>query len=180
MSLDRDTALVYYGDPVLRSSCRTVVPGEPGLSELVDDLFQAMHKHNGVGLAAPQTGDRRRVLVTAAPGYKRGTGRLALLNPVILDTGGADIPFEEGCLSFPGIYRLVTRPTWAIVRYQDPAGETRVLEDGGLLARIILHEIDHLDGVLFIDHLSFWRRRDVRLRMWLRRMFGLIPNGVIF
>lgn len=179
MTLATDRALAFYGNPVLRSRCEPVQPDEPGLSGLIEDMFTAMQRHDGVGLAAPQVGDLRRVIVTAAPGYKRARGRLTLLNPELLTTGGPTTVFDEGCLSFPGLYRNVRRPSEAAIRYQDTSGETHILEDKGLLSRIIQHEIDHLDGVLFIDHLSAWGRRDVQLRMRLRRILGQLPNGAI-
>ena len=86
------------------------------------------------------------------------------------------MPFEEGCLSFPGIYRYVTRPERVRVRYVDVKGESRELDDDGILARVVQHEMDHLDGILFIDHLGAWERWGVQWRMALRRV-GLVIRG---
>ncbi len=165
--------LVLYGDRRLRRICRSPEPGEPGLDALVQDMTQLMRRHRGVGLAAPQLGDDRRVVVVQ-PDLAGRRPPLVMLDPVLEDTGGPPVRFEEGCLSFPGIYRRIVRPRSAVVRYRDPDGATRWLRDDGLAARIALHELDHLDGVLMVDHLDSWRRFGVELRLGLRR---LRPGG---
>ena len=174
MGADGPPRLVFYGDERLRRKCRDVVPGDPGLPELVAGMARLMGRHHGVGLAAPQVGDDRRVVLVAPPD-RDWTEPLALVNPVLAAVSDATGLFEEGCLSFPGIYRLVRRPRAATVRYVDLDGVAREFTDDGLLARIALHEIDHLDGVLFVDHLSPWTRAGVDLRMKLRSWGGMQP-----
>ena len=168
MSGGEDRRLVYYPDSRLRAVCRAVEPGSPGLVELTEAMADLMRRYNGVGLAAPQVGDDRRIVVINAPGYASDHGRRVMLNPVIESLSDDREPFEEGCLSFPRIYHDVMRPGAVRVAYQDLDGASCSLEDDGMLARIVQHEIDHLDGVLFIDHLSPWRRTEVDLRMRLR------------
>lgn len=173
MDGDAPRRLVLYGDRRLRRVCRSPEPGEPGLDALVRDMLDLMRRHRGVGLAAPQVGDDRR-LVVVQPDLSGRRPPLVMLDPVLEEAGGPATPFEEGCLSFPGIFRRISRPRSAVVRYRDPAGATRWLRDDGLAARIALHELDHLDGILMVDHLGPWRRFGVELRLGLRR---LRPKG---
>jgi peptide deformylase len=166
---DTPRRLVLYGDRRLRATCRSPEPGEPGLDDLVRDMIGIMRRHRGVGLAAPQLGDDRRVIVVQ-PDLSGRRPPLVMIDPVLEESGGGPAAFEEGCLSFPGIYRWVVRPRAAVVRYRDPDGATRWLRDDGLAARVALHELDHLDGILLVDHLGPWRRFGVELRMGLRRL----------
>ncbi len=165
--------LVLYGDRRLRLVCRSPEPGEPGLDELVADMLLIMRRHRGVGLAAPQLGDERRVVVVQ-PDLAGKRPPLVMLDPVLEETGGPSTGVAAGGLSSPGIYRRSARPRAAVVRYRDPDGATRLLRDDGLAARIALHEMDHLDGILMVDHLGPWRRFGVELRLGLRR---LRPTG---
>jgi len=146
-----------------------VEPGDAGLGELVRDMRRIMQQEQGVGLAAPQAGDDRRVVLVRYP-EDPPAGARVLVNPVIVQVSSDLVPFEEGCLSYPGVYRIVRRPRSITVRYQDIDGHPQELEDESFLARVIQHEIDHLDGVLFVDHLSLWNRFTVRLRMLAWRM----------
>ncbi len=148
--------ILRYGDPRLRLHCRDVAAGEDA-RELAGALWAALDDAGGVGLAAPQIGDRRRVIIARDPAAPR-TRSLTMVNPVLTATEGPRVWFEEGCLSFPGLYVRVRRPRRVTVDYQDLDGTPRRLEDDTLLARIVQHEIDHLDGVLYIDHLAAWRR----------------------
>lgn len=155
--------ILIYGDQRLRRSCRRVDPAENDLPGLIAEMRRLMRRNRGVGLAAPQVGDDRRVVVIDPPGRGRGSG-MVLLNPEIVDVSQDTAPFEEGCLSFPDIYRRVDRPRAVVLRWTDPDGSERTAADDGILARIAQHEVDHLDGVLFIDHLSPWERFRVRAR----------------
>lgn len=163
MTDPRHTArgILTYGDDRLRAVCRAVGPDED-VDDLAADLVRTLHEGRGVGLAAPQIGDRRRVIVCRPP----ADGTLVMINPVIETHGGGSVPFEEGCLSFAGLFLTVHRPRMIRVRYRDRGGCDRVLEDAGLLARIVQHEVDHLDGILFIDRVPCWRRW---LAVWPRR-----------
>jgi peptide deformylase len=148
--------ILRFGDARLRLRCRDVGPGEDA-RDLADALWAALDAAGGVGLAAPQIGDLRRVIIARDPAAPRARS-LTLVNPVLTATEGPRVWFEEGCLSFPGLYVRVRRPRRVTVTYQDPDGTPRQLADDTLVARIVQHEIDHLDGVLYIDHLAAWRR----------------------
>jgi peptide deformylase len=156
--------ILHYGDPLLRRRCRPFAPGDPAAVALAAELWGRLG-HDGVGLAAPQIGDDRRLIVIADPRRDRRQ-RLVLVNPQLVGTSGPREPFEEGCLSFPGLYLTIRRPRGVRLRYHDLGGNQRQLADDGLLARIIQHEVDHLDGVLFCDRLPGPTRALLSLRLW--------------
>jgi len=158
--------LVRWGDQALRRRCRAVAPGDPELMALVAGMWRLMLGRNGVGLAAPQVGDGRRVIVIRDPRRGGRPERLVLVNPVIEQRDPVRQSREEGCLSFPGLYLRLARPRAIVVSYEDVEGRPQRLAAEGLLACIVQHEIDHLDGVVFIDHLSAWRRRLLWWRLW--------------
>ena len=135
------------GDEVLSKVCRPVDKFDARLAELLDDMYETMQEANGVGLAAPQIGIRRRVVVIDV-----GEGALELINPEILEVSEELEEDCEGCLSFPGKYGMVKRPVYVKVRAQDRNGVAFEMEGEGLLARAFCHEIDHLDGVVFLTH----------------------------
>ena len=137
--------IVEYGDPVLRKVCRTQLNFDERLHQMLDDMAETMYKAEGVGLAAPQIGILRRVCVIDV-----GEGIFELINPVIVETDGEQCG-EEGCLSLPGKSKTVTRPNKVTVRAQNRYGENIVVTGEELFARALCHEIDHLDGVLYID-----------------------------
>ena len=132
-------------DEVLRKKCKPVKEITPNLLTLLDDMADTMYEANGVGLAAPQVGILKRVVVIDV-----GEGLLELINPVILETSGSQID-DEGCLSVPGKYAPVERPYYAKVEAMDRDGNTFIIEGEELMARALCHEIDHLDGILYID-----------------------------
>jgi peptide deformylase len=148
-----------YGDPVLRRRARPVEAVTPELRRLIDDMVETMRAESGIGLAAPQVGASVRLMVVAE-GESRREAR-ALVNPAIVDRGGA-VTAEEGCLSLPGIWAPVTRSAWVRLRAQDLDGTPLELTARGLKARVFQHELDHLDGVLFIDHLDPATRRQIK------------------
>ena len=137
--------MIYPKDKVLRKKSRPVEEFDRKLSLLLDDMAKTMYRANGVGLAAPQVGRLLRVAVIDA-----GTGLLKLVNPEIIAAEGEQQE-EEGCLSIPGIRGIVKRPAKVKVKAYNEKGELFEEEGNGLLARAFCHEIDHLDGVLFID-----------------------------
>ena len=137
--------IVKHGDPVLRKTSRTVLNVDERLALVLDDMKDTMYDADGVGLAAPQVGILRRVCVIDI-----GEGLLELVNPVIIEAEGEQQE-TEGCLSLPGNYKTTSRPAKVKVRAQNRNGETVIYEGEGLLARAFCHELDHLDGVLFID-----------------------------
>jgi len=142
-----------YGDPVLREKCKPVEVFDEELKSFVESMFSIMKAARGVGLAAPQVGDTRRVFIIDLSEHDFDAEPMVFINPVIEEREGEQ-PGEEGCLSFPGLYLEVTRPERLILRFQDLEGRTQRVEAQGFAARAIQHESDHLDGVLFIDHLT--------------------------
>ncbi len=143
------------GDPVLRKETKPIEQVTDEIRELVSNMFDTMYAAQGIGLAAPQVGRTERVAVVDVEGAK-----YALINPEIIDTEGS-VRGEEGCLSIPEIYGDVTRAARVVVRAQNENGETVEIEGSELLGRCLQHEIDHLDGKLFIDYLSMLKRRGV-------------------
>ncbi|MFA6472712.1 MAG: peptide deformylase [Candidatus Latescibacterota bacterium] len=145
--------LRFFGDPILRKSTEKVTVFDPELKDFVDAMSDALYEENGLGLAAPQVGDTRKIVIIDLSFGEEVENTLPLINPEFLSREGECV-MEEGCLSIPGIFEGVSRPEKIRVRYQDITGATYEIEADGLLARIIQHEMDHLEGILFIDHLS--------------------------
>jgi peptide deformylase len=139
-----------YGDPVLRRRAATVTEVTPEVRRLVEDMIDTMYDEVGIGLAAPQIGVSLRLIVV---GDDEGRTARALVNPRIVDQGG-QVTAEEGCLSIPGIFAQVTRAEWVKVEGEDLDGRPVTIEGRGLRARVYQHEMDHLDGILFIDRLD--------------------------
>jgi peptide deformylase len=133
------------GDEVLGKVCKQVTVFDKKLGILLDDMYDTMIKDDGVGLAAPQVGILKRAVVVDV-----GTGRIDLINPEIIETDGEQTG-PEGCLSVPGVWGTVTRPNRVKVKAQDRDGNSFVVEGEELLARAFCHEIDHLDGHLFLE-----------------------------
>ena len=132
-------------DEVLRKTCKPIKEITPNLLTLLDDMADTMYEANGVGLAAPQVGILKRAVVIDI-----GEGLVELLNPVILETSGSQID-EEGCLSLPGKSAPVERPYYVKAKAMDREGNEFIIEGKELMARALCHEIDHLDGILYID-----------------------------
>jgi peptide deformylase len=146
--------VLVYPDPVLRRGGKTVTTFDGELRTLADRMFEAMYEEGGVGLAAPQVGVEQKLLVLNPAGDKKDrSGERVLLNPRITKKKGREFG-EEGCLSFPGIQAEVERWVDITVTYQDLDGKEQTLPANGWLARIIQHELDHLDGVFFVDRLT--------------------------
>jgi peptide deformylase len=154
-----------YGDPVLRAKSEPVEAVDDDLRNLIQDLMETMYDLDGIGLAAPQVGVPARVFVYDIRGPEVAAG--ALINPEIVERGGTARE-EEGCLSLPGLADVVERDERIVVRGLDLEGAPVEFAAHGLLSRCIQHEIDHLDGVLFIDRLSPLKRR-LLLRKWQKR-----------
>ena len=129
---------------------------DPELDRLIEDMFETMYDAHGIGLAAPQVGISRRLIVVHV--NEDGQEPFALLNPRIVDSGSVREKGEEGCLSIPEVSAAVDRPATVVVEGVDPRGNEVRIEADGMLARCLQHEIDHLDGVLFIDRLSPLKR----------------------
>ena len=148
----------FLGDPVLRRATRPVEAFDDDLQRFVDDLLDTMYAAEGVGLAAPQVGDDRRVAVIDVGELRDGTEATILVNPRVVERRG-EVRSEEGCLSIPGVIETIDRAAEVVVEYRDRAGEPHTIAGADLLSRALQHEIDHLDGILFIDHLGPLKRR---------------------
>lgn len=162
--------IVKYPDPVLAKKGAPVTVFDDKLKKLVDDMFASMYEAQGIGLAAPQIGLSQRLTVIDTSFKKNPDDRIVLINPEIIDREGEQYE-EEGCLSLPDIRDKVKRAAWVKVRAQDVNGEWFEIEGEELLARAFQHEIDHLDGVLFIDRLSRLKKD-----LTVRRIKKLIKN----
>lgn len=156
-----------YGQPVLRKVAEDIAPDYPNLKELIQNMFETMSNADGVGLAAPQIGLPIRVVTidldVLSEDYPEYKGfHKAFINGHILEVSGEEVTIEEGCLSLPGIHEPVKRGNKIRVKYldEDLAEHDEVME--GYLARVIQHEFDHLDGKMFIDHLSPLRKQMIK------------------
>lgn len=164
------------GSPALRARCTEIEAVDDEVRRFIDDLFETMDAAKGVGLAANQVGITRRVAVVGVD-----DDRFAMVNPVIVSAEGR-IRAEEGCLSIPEIYGDVTRPERIVLEALDREGTPYRRELDGYLARAVQHEIDHLDGIVFLDHLSLLKR-EILLRRWKKEHRGgelirkVVPEG---
>lgn len=163
--------VVKYPDPVLSKTGEKVTEFTPELAQLVDEMFESMYAAQGIGLAAPQIGISKQITVIDVSFKERPKEKLTLINPEIIEREGKQFE-EEGCLSLPEIREKVSRAARVKVRAQNVKGEFFEVEGEELLARALQHEIDHLHGVLFIDHLSRLKRDLVH-----RRIRKLQKNG---
>lgn len=155
---EKPLTLRYYGDPVLRKKADPVASVDPEVRALIAGLFEAMYRERGIGLAAPQVGISRRVFVVDVEGEGGNRTKVALVNPRMVRSSGSVVG-EEGCLSIPGIHADVKRHAQVTFEGHDENGAPVTVDAEGLLARALQHELDHLDGVLFIDRLSVIRRK---------------------
>lgn len=150
--------------PVLKAKAKPVERVDDRIRRLAADMFETMYKAPGIGLAAPQVGVSERIVVLdVADGEERRP--MTLVNPELAWRSSERGVAEEGCLSLPGQYADVTRPLAIKVRFQDEQGVAQELEADGLLARCVQHEIDHLDGILFVDHLTALKRNMIMRKL---------------
>jgi peptide deformylase len=163
--------VVKYPDPVLVKKGDPVTEFTPELAQFVDEMFDSMYAAQGIGLAAPQISVSKQITVIDISFKERPEDKIVLINPEVIDRRGKQFE-DEGCLSLPEIYEKVQRDQWVKVRAQNVKGEFFEVEGEDLLARALLHEIDHLHGILFIDRLSRLKRDLV-----LRRIKKLQKNG---
>ncbi len=170
--------ILTYGQPVLRQRAEDVPGDSPELQTLIDDMIDTMHGASGIGLAAPQIGTSMRLFVVDLSALAEdleeeygevpewATGPMAIINPEILpDTESEHVDFEEGCLSIPDIREVVIRPDLVLLRYLDRSFIEHSVDAEGMLARVVQHEFDHLNGVLFVDHISALRKRLLQRRL---------------
>ncbi len=163
--------IVKYGDPVLETPAATVRKFDAEIEQLVEEMFASMYAASGVGLAAPQIGKSIRLTVVDVTLGKNPEAKIVLINPEIIHAEG-EVREEEGCLSIPGFRGYVVRPQFVTVRAQNAKGETFEIRGENLLARAFCHEIDHLNGVLFLQHLSMLKRDLIRRKIKKLRKEG--------
>ncbi len=177
--------IVAYGSPVLKKECEAINQEMEGLSVLIENMFETMYEANGVGLAAPQIGKAIRLFIVDASPFADDEGlseedkealtdfKKVFINAEILEEVGEPWPFEEGCLSIPDIREEVHREPEILLRYQDEEFKVHEKRFKGLAARVIQHEYDHIQGILFTDHISALKRR------LLKGKLADISNGKI-
>jgi len=156
--------IVKYGQEVLEAAAEPVTTFDGDLRKLVADMFETMYAANGVGLAAPQIGISKRLCVIDVTSGQDPNGKVVLANPVIISAEGKVVQ-DEGCLSLPDFRGAAARPARVTVRAQDVHGNEFTLTGEGLLARAFSHETDHLNGVLFVQHLSRLKRDSIKRRV---------------
>jgi peptide deformylase len=149
--------IVKYGDPILEKPAKTIAQFDAELEELAEDMFASMYAAQGVGLAAPQIGKSIRLAVVDVTSGKNPEAKIVLVNPEIIH-GEGEKREEEGCLSIPGFRGYVVRPQFVTIKAQNLKGEPFEIRGEDLLARAFCHEIDHLNGILFLAHLSMLKR----------------------
>lgn len=147
-------AIRTLGDQMLRQSAKRISKVDESVRDLARDMLRSMYSSSGIGLAAPQVGVHKQVLVIDLDPDNPATPPMVLINPEIRSFGSAIETYEEGCLSIPGVYLNVVRPSVVEVTYRDELGRPQRLKVDGLLSRCIQHEMDHLNGVLFVDRVT--------------------------
>jgi peptide deformylase len=163
--------ILKYGDSTLHSPARPVDAITPEIERLIDDMIETMYAAPGIGLAAPQVGVPLRVFVVDISVGRDPKALLALVNPEFIEREGTQLE-EEGCLSVPGFNATVVRPTRAVMKALDRSGQEQQYDATGLLARAFQHEMDHLDGVLFVDRL-----RGIKRDIIVRKIRKLTRSG---
>jgi peptide deformylase len=145
--------IVYFGDPRLEKVSEPVSEVTSEIRKLARDMFETMYYTSGVGLSAPQVGINKRLLVTDVSGGEDRTKQLTVINPIVIESSGSQTG-REGCLSFPSLFATVTRANFVRIKGLNLEGKEVEVEGTELLARALLHEIDHLDGILFIQRMK--------------------------
>jgi peptide deformylase len=163
--------IVKYGDPVLEKPSVTIKKFDEELEQLSEDMFASMYAAQGVGLAAPQIGKSMRMTVIDVSNGKNPEAKIILINPEIIHAEG-EVREEEGCLSIPGFRGYVVRPQFVTVKAQNLRGELFEIRGENLLARAFCHEIDHLNGILFLQHLSMLKRDLIKRKIKKLRKEG--------
>ena len=156
--------IVKYGDPILEKPAKSITTFDGELEELAEDMFATMYAAQGIGLAAPQIGKSIRMAVVDVTSGKNPEAKIVLVNPEIIH-GEGEKREEEGCLSIPGFRGYVVRPLFVTIKAQDVKGQGFEIRGEDLLARAFCHEIDHLNGILFLQHLSMLKRDLIRRKI---------------
>lgn len=150
--------IIVAPDPRLKALSTAVERIDAAIRTLIEDMVATMYAAPGIGLAAIQVGEPKRIIVVDASEEKDGKGLLRMINPVVVAAADEPIELEEGCLSLPEYYEKLVRPKAVEVRFTEPSGAERTVAAEGLLARCIQHELDHLEGTLFVDRISALKR----------------------
>ncbi len=170
--------IIVAPDPRLKMVCAPVERVDDDFRKLLDDMLETMHQAPGIGLAAPQVGVPKRAIVVDVARDGEAAQPHCLINPEIQWVSDHDASYEEGCLSLPEHYADVTRPAQVKVGYLDREGQSRVLEADGLLSTCVQHEIDHLEGILFVDHISALKRSMILRKLLKAKKTGKLPEPV--
>ncbi len=173
--------VVTFPHPVLKQKCSEVTRFDADLHQFLDDMAETMNEADGIGLAANQVGEALRIFLMDVPTNRgsnekevKTTGRIEVINPKIVGQRG-EMKYEEGCLSFPGMSEFVTRAAEIDLEYQDRTGAAQKLTAKGLVAVCIQHELDHLNGITFVDRLSPFKRK-IAMREYLRQNQDVIED----
>ena len=150
--------IVLAPDPALKKTCDPLEQVDSHHQKLIKEMFETMYKANGVGLAAPQVGINKRIFVIDAGAREEIKNPIAMINPILTNIKKTTSIYEEGCLSFPGHYAELERPDEIIVEYLDENNKKQKLISNNFTSRVIQHELDHINGILFVDHLSRLKR----------------------
>ncbi|MFQ6017294.1 MAG: peptide deformylase [Kiloniellaceae bacterium] len=164
--------IITVPDSRLKQVCAPVERVDAAVRRLMDDMLETMYRAPGIGLAAPQVGVRKRIIVLDVTKEEDEKQPHRLINPQLLWASEEEATYEEGCLSLPDQYGEVVRPAAIRVRYLDEAGELRERAADGLLATCIQHEMDHLEGILFVDHLSALKRKMILRKLLKAKKAG--------
>ncbi len=169
--------IIIAPDPRLKTTAEAVDAVDDDVRKLMDDMLETMHSAHGLGLASIQVGDRRRVIVVDVAGPEEDPDPIRMANPEILWESDEENPHEEGCLSLPTHYAEVVRPEAIKVRYLDHGNEIRELATDGVLATCIQHEMDHLEGTLFVDHISTLKRGMILRKLTKEKKLAAAENA---
>jgi len=169
--------IIIAPDPRLKLKCKPVAKVDAKVARLMDDMLETMYAAPGIGLAAPQVGVTQRIIVLDVAREDEKPAPIKMANPEIVWASDEDVTYNEGCLSLPEHYADVARPKAIRVRYLDHQNEIRELAAEGLLATCIQHEMDHLDGVLFVDHITALKRNIILRKLLKAKKTGALAVG---
>ncbi|HSY86390.1 MAG TPA: peptide deformylase [Verrucomicrobiae bacterium] len=169
--------IIIAPDPRLKLKCKPVAKVDAKVARLMDDMLETMYAAPGIGLAAPQVGVTQRIIVLDVAREDEKPAPLRMANPELVWVSDEDVTYNEGCLSLPEHYADVVRPKAIRVRYLDHQNEIRELQAEGLLATCIQHEMDHLDGVLFVDHITALKRNIILRKLLKAKKTGALAVG---
>ncbi len=169
--------IIIAPDPRLKLKCKPVAKVDAKVARLMDDMLETMYAAPGIGLAAPQVGVTQRIIVLDVAREDEKPAPLKMANPELVWVSDEDVTYNEGCLSLPEHYADVARPRAIRVRYLDHQNEIRELKAEGLLATCIQHEMDHLDGVLFVDHITALKRNIILRKLLKAKKTGALAVG---